>query len=203
VKLDPKIIFYLRHRDQIDEWTALGERATAEADRYFKSLVPRIIALAERLPDALPFIALNQACPQLFLYRASWRPSAVDAPRIAIGIEWRTTEIRFDEPYAGIWVNVPADKGARLGKAVMTAIKATPGITRGFETDRWWPVYRYETPSAPEFWTDLEGYAQELVIAVEEHWNNFAAVVDHAVSAAPASLVPLASDGTSEMHSKS
>jgi hypothetical protein len=50
MKVDPKVVFYLRHRRQIDEWVGLREQACSDADRFFRSMAPAFAEMAQVLP---------------------------------------------------------------------------------------------------------------------------------------------------------
>ena len=182
MKLDPKVVFYLRHRRQIDEWVALRDQATSDADRYFRSLAPAFAEMADRLPGGVKtFVSLDEPKPKLFLFLPDWFKPSSDFPRAAIGFEWHRGRTHFDDAWDGVWVHAGYDKGDRLHNAIVKLLKATPGLITGMESEKWWPAWRSETPANSEYWNDLPGFADQVVRAVESHWGRFSAAVDQAV----------------------
>lgn len=186
MKLDPKVIFYLKHQNQIEEWIGLKARASTEADRFFRSLAPDVTQLTQSLgTDVKPFISLDEAAPKLFLHRTRWLADGGEWPRIAIGLEWRISKADFRGSWAGVWVHKELDKGNPLHAAVLKEMAKFPGSMDGFKSEPWWPVWRYEEPEDPEYWNNLMGYGHLLVKRIGEHWSRFEAIVERAIKAVP------------------
>jgi hypothetical protein len=127
------------------------------------------------------FVSLDEPKPKLFLYLPDWLQPGADFPRAAIGFEWHRGKTRFDEAWDGVWVHAVYDKGERLHNAIIRVLKATPGLTTGMESEKWWPAWRSETPADAAYWDDLPKLAEQIIGAVASHWERFSGAVDRAV----------------------
>jgi len=186
MKLDAKLGFYLKHRDQIDEWAELVELGRVAADKFFRSLAPAMAPLAKRLGEVEPFVSFAKGYGKLFLHRSGWREPGAEWPRIAIGLEWQCSKVRFDRAWGGVWVQAEMDEDGRLARAVESELRKGPDVASGFERpEKWWPLWRYEAPEDAEFWNDLDAFGRQLVSAMEGYWVRFSPVVERAVACAP------------------
>lgn len=183
MRLDPKVVFYLRHREQIDEWLGLQEQAVAEADRFFKSLAPAFTGMAATL-DGKPaaFVSLDERKPKLFLHLPHWRVRGAEYPRVAIGLEWQSSKARFDQTWAGVWVGEASDTEGGIEHALDVALRSAPNLLDGFQRDKGWPAWRYEAPPDAEYWNDLPAFGRLLVGSLANHWTRFSTIVDAAVA---------------------
>jgi len=182
--LDPRHIFYLRHREQIETWAALKKEVHREANRFFRSLAEPLEDLAADLGDgvmALPL--LDGSWPKLFLVRQEWFGlyGPKEAISVAVGLEWAKSSSMFDSGYLGIWNN--KDDSARYQElhAALKSAVGRPAIAAGAKSSAWWPVWHHERPQAPEFWNELPAFREQLLGRFRDAWECYAPAVDQAI----------------------
>lgn len=185
MKLDPPLVFFLKHRERIEGWYALRREIPDAAHAFLCSLAEPLQELAPSLPG--PPVVLTfpkHRWPKLFLVRPSWQVPNRAWPRAAVGMEWDGKKVSFDTAYSGVWLDHESAQVDRLRKPLLDAL-ASLRETGKFETQgSWWPAWRYEAPSREDFWEDLDGFRDELLERLGALWTEAAPLVDKALEAA-------------------
>ena len=179
MKLDPRLVFYLKHRQQIDEWAELKKLLPEVVDEFFRSLsnpVREMAAAQDDAPDDV-YVSFEEHCPKIFLVRKTWSARRGSPPLLGIGLEWSRGNREFDASYTGIWVNQEMPEGVELRALLADAIKTAPGA-EDYKSSKWWAAWKYEQPFGDDFWDDLDDFQAQLVRAVEASWRLFSTVVD-------------------------
>lgn len=187
------IAFYLKHQEQIDEWASLAKEVPELAHRFYKSLEQPLRERAKTLAGTpLVYSNFESSYCKLLLTDPSWgQPTA---PRTGIGLEWAQRSSGFKLAYTGVWVSNDAPGGKELHAAVVARV-ATIGAAHGLRPQKtWWPQWRYETPSQPDYWGHLDEFSLALVGTIAAWWDLFNTSVDAAIGevgeAAPSTSKP-------------
>lgn len=183
-RLGAKLVFYLEHKEEINEWLGLRKLEPAAADRFFKSLHEPLAARAGTLAGSPHVSPGTGKWGQFVLYRDTWKRLGSDKPLAGIGLCWQIEKrgTRFARGLHGVWVNRDEVGFEVLREGVVAAL-APASLVAEWGGTEWWPVLKRIGPSNPKFWADLDGFADEIVDAVAEVWNATWELVDPVVSA--------------------
>ena len=178
--LDPRLAFYLEHKDQIDEWLKLPELERTAADRFFESLGDPLEERGSEL-DGSPLLSRNilGRWKSLLFHSPAWLTSDAQWPLIGIGLEWDTRRTGFEQGYVGIRIDMSIDGMEPLRTGVIEALGSVPEAA-GFKKFNYWPAYNYIRPSQPRYWEELDTFAMEIIEAVADLWSLTREVADRA-----------------------
>lgn len=106
--LSPKLVFYLQHRRQIDEWAALRDRVQTELCEWLYGWAD---AMEENPPesDAALFRSEEETrWVRLLWYRSRWGAPEDWYPRVGVGFGWqyRPQKTQFPEVRVGVRVDM-------------------------------------------------------------------------------------------------
>jgi hypothetical protein len=169
MKLDPQLIFYLKHQKQIETWQGLRSRVKADKNSFYESLHDPIKEMTSAL-DGVEFSAqLDRTWPRYFLYRSHWKGDTPDIIPIAVCLMWERSRAGFDD----VWIGIRIEDDARVpaSKLKTEICKTCPKeelLKVGASTK--WPVYRKHGPEQAEYWDHLDGYAGQLVGTLKKRW---------------------------------
>ena len=185
MKLDPPLVFFLKHRERIEGWYALGDAVPDAAHNFFCSLADPLRKLAPALPGPPRVLSFpKHRWPRHLLLRPSWQVDGRGWPRVAVSIEWDRKKAAFDTAYSGVWLQQdhPAAERLRLRleEALLPVLEAGEFQAKASP----WPAWRYEAPSREDFWEDLDGFRDELLERLGALWTEAAPLVDKALEAA-------------------
>jgi hypothetical protein len=178
---DPRVTFYLEHRQIIDEWIGLRREAAAAADTFFNSLRPDLEDLAKKLDGEPTFSPdLKGGYRKFKFHRPGWT-SPDPSIEVAVAVEWPQNG-GFWGIYSGVWVNrANGTIGSALHPFLKREIEPLDADKEYNKTSPWWPAYKYIVPNEDQFWVDPDRHREELVRGVEECWSKFWRAVDSAV----------------------
>lgn len=94
---DERVRFYLRHREQIEQWAALRSEAATAVDDWLLGLRDDVDALMVELGSDVAVCVRDQpdaTFPGFLLFRRAWSVKDAADPQSSIGLEWvrgRTT----------------------------------------------------------------------------------------------------------------
>jgi hypothetical protein len=183
MNLDPRVAFYLEHKDQIDEWCRLRSELSPAAHRFFASCADPVRAAAQGL-DGKPLTHVEIDCeyPKILYYLPHWRGPGTVPARVAVGIEWVRHSVTFETAYSGIWVDCRHPEGsvvsARL-EALVCDVDAAAGYVR---RNQWFPAQRIEQPAKPDYWRNLDGFRDDIVTSLARTWRVFAPLISRVVT---------------------
>ena len=196
MKLDEPVIFYLKHRQQIDEWAQLKKTANQAAVRFLNSVWPEAEERAKALGENVHLVGLFEiGYPKLFLIRDSWcdvHPSMireekdVKEMRVAVGLEWVRNSVQLSgvkstlSPYSGVWFYPKRPGYDELEPEVRKRI----GVPQDAAKNNWWAFYRYEHCRHEEVWDHLEEYREQLLDRLFMLWEENISHIDEAMAAA-------------------
>ncbi len=184
---DPKLIFYLERRQQIDEWAKLPNLEKAAAAEFLRSVMSDVFEMARVLEPEISVDNLTLESEELI---ALWRPSWLSTeetneallPRVMIAIGWWKS-VRFElagsGPFVGLRVrsNQPALRRS-IGQLVSDSAIGKQAFPAGNPVgSSGWVRYRNVPVTGERFWEDLGPYRAALIHAVHEAWQEFAEVV--------------------------
>ncbi len=184
---DERVRFYLRHREQIEQWAALRAEAANAIDDWLVELAPKVEELAASLgPDVRVRTQLvGTAYPAFRLVREAWGFGDAQEPAASISLEWqrgKTTLRGGGTPYVGLRSFKTTDIGGKL-RASEAARRAR--AARKETTSDWWSGYAYVPPPPPTFPAEVEPYREVLVQALRSAWETYEPIVSALVDAPP------------------
>jgi hypothetical protein len=159
MKIDPRVAFYLKHQDQIEEWANLGKLIPDLAHEFFCSIEPEIRALAAEFAADFDFNlddTPDHKRPGFRVWKPSWDTPNLDGP--CITLEWERAIADFQKARLGVDCgrNTPFAEPVRNGLAVF--------FRKGrYLCDTHWAGYRFVVPSHTDYALDLDGFRVEIV----------------------------------------
>jgi hypothetical protein len=182
--LPAPVIFYLKHREQIEEWRNLEKEASKLRHKFFSSVGKRFPDVAASLAGgATPFTRLQGGNPKLFLVKPEWHIEPEGPPRIAIGMEWPKNSADFGEVYCGVWVDNDHDEEKRLFGAAKETLEPVRNEHELLNDKTWWLAWQLIKPDAKDFWDHLDQFEEQLIEAIETRWVQCHGLVDKALGA--------------------
>lgn len=188
---DPKLVFYLERRNQIDEWAKLADVEKAVAHQFMLSLLSDTFQFARTQDPEIGVDHLILEGEQLVaLWRQSWLPSDATGdspiPRAMVAIGWWKT-VRFDvinAPWVGL--RMGSSRNVALRRAVGQIVAERAVGQNAFPVGKplgkgVWVRSRSVPVTTEHYWKDLMPYRSSLLNAVSEAWHDFADVVDTAL----------------------
>ncbi|HLG55146.1 MAG TPA: hypothetical protein VI485_07435 [Vicinamibacterales bacterium] len=181
---DERVRFYLRHRDQLEEWWTLRLEAASAIDEWLNGLTVDFESLAADIgKDVDLVVAFEDAWPSLFLKRSTWPGTIAANATVLIGLQWargKTLLGASNSPYVGIH----CEKTTAIARALRedTQLQDSRRQRKDKQTG-WWPAFSYVLPEEP-FPEQADKYRQRLLDSVREAWNTYASTVDRAVALA-------------------
>lgn len=183
--LDPRLIFYLEHREQIDEWLQLPKLEAEAADHFFAGDVSDAIE-ARTLPGEPRCFRRHEVLyRKTFLHLEHWKPEEVVEPLLGIGLEWKGGT-GFFESIVGVWVDAGSDSGAFLRQRIDDGLERLRndlnGTLDGVRISRptqYWPLLAHVEPPS-RFWEDLPGLSDQIAEHVASLWSHTWEVADQA-----------------------
>lgn len=178
MKLDPTQVFYLKHRDQIEEWVQIRKQLSNSANSFFASITQDIAALAPSL-NGKPRVETETSKTYRYglLFLPDW-PGEDGDPLVAIGLQWCRKSAMFDRAYVGVWCEEDAENGSDLHRRIKGALgKAGILEDEEWDQDKSWPAWKYVKPIASEYWSDLDSFRDQLLESVRSVWADCAPVL--------------------------
>lgn len=177
---DDRVRFYLRHREQIEQWAALRSEAASAIDEWLLALRGDVEELVAELgPDVTVCVrhTTDNAWPGFLLFRRAWSVKDATNPQPSVGLEWgraSTTLRGTAAPYVGLRSFRDTELGAAFrGRADLKRVRAE----RRDATGPNWVAYGYVLPSEP-FPENEAGYRALLLEALRDAWRAYAPFVD-------------------------
>lgn len=173
---DAPTIFYLTHREDIERWHALRERANRAVHEYFVSLRDDVESIVEDQAFVVDVFKTGSPFHSLLIWPSSDHELADGQPPIAIGLRWPHQRPALEDaggaPRVGVRV-APGHKQLReqfldFGEPDTRQLREA----HGFRTDNPWPAYK-EVPADPGWWADLDGYRDTLLEALQDGLSIF------------------------------
>lgn len=177
---DERVRFYLRHRQQIEEWAALRSEATSAIDAWLGEMGSDVADLDLGADVELQVVrADEQAYPAFRFTRTTWGR----APHVlSVGLEWQRGKTVLSDASAP-YVGVRAPQSEPIGVALRAHEALTE--TRSRRRDRasiWWPAYCY-VPAPIAFPEGADEYRQSLLAQLRSVWDAYAPLIDLVVAA--------------------
>lgn len=174
---DQRVQFYLRHREQLEEWFEIRKEAAAAVDEWLRGLSADMKSLASELGDDVKFVAALDDDPSLYLKRSSWPGQTVN-DSVFVGLHWaaRNTLLYGSGPP---YVFVQVDRNQPLARALRgdDKFQGVRQRSKDLNDPAWWPAYRSVLPTEP-FPEKAEEYRGALLGAIRDVWNTYAPSID-------------------------
>lgn len=194
MKLDEPVVFYLKHRQQIEEWCQLSKRANKAARRFLGSLAPLADERASQLGHDVHCITMLEiGWPKIFLCRTRWcdkdpsllrEQNDIKKIQVAIGLEWARKSVQLSSedsaqsPYSGVWFH-PEHPGYQT---IEPEVRKRISVPKGATKNRWWAFYRYEPYAGEEVWNNLDKYRDQLLDRLFSLWQEYEGKIDEAIT---------------------
>lgn len=178
---DERIRFYLKHRQQIEEWAGVGEKDLPKFAHEFYTSLER--GLRDQAQNCETFAGIEIKLfyngpnwPCISLRRHGW-PQGEEDPFVCL--EWthnRQHQVNFSQNQLLV-CGIRAKKGDRHREALPQRHVDYPD---GGIEDQWWPMRRKVDPPVGNFWegNGLEEYGNYVVQTVLNAWRDLAPLVD-------------------------
>lgn len=158
---DDRALFYLQHREQIEEWWNLRSEAAEATHRWLLSLDERVAELgrefgleAQADPDA------SDGWAHLFLVLADTSDGDHRGyPSIGFDLGWKPRTVALagggELPYVGV----------RSATSQLTSefTEAAEPLSKGHKSDRRWPAWRKVTKAEGAWWANLDRVAESIL----------------------------------------
>lgn len=175
--IDPRVAFYLEHREQIEQWHAIRR----DAARACAEILEQLPDMVDSEIDAPGFETISSVESGKWRHvglKPSGSASASDGtPCVAVIVEW-TDKVIFDDPtqcpYVGIRV---AYEGEWAG--VYEQLRNDTRETRherGAKRTRMWPIQEHIC-AEHGWWTEPDAYLNQIVSALAKAVDEFSHAV--------------------------
>ncbi len=180
---DPKIRFYLRHQEKIDQWAEIQRDVYLETKSFLGSLVDDIETMATDLDRAVTVLDRSDTSNLILLHDPTWGLVAPGRPVISIGLGWNSKPLLRDRsrPYSGVRQSHGAPNWEDLQKRFQQiALEAGHSLPKD---DKHWPAYRYLAADDAQYWEGegLDAYRAKVVNALSDDWATYAPMIDQAL----------------------
>ena len=179
---DERIKFYLKHRQQIEEWAKIKESVHKFAHEFYANLFEHLRDEAQKSEtfdhvDIKIVINGGSENPSIRFRRCNW-PEAEGGPRLDLA--WWKAKVDFLG--RNVWCGIRVDQGTCYRPVLDKTRGECPEVYRRY--DKWYPMYRYIDPPGKDFWEDskLEEYGNSVIKTVLKAWCDLALLVDKAVA---------------------
>ena len=187
---DERVRFYLRHREQLEEWQALrGEAATA-IDEWLTTLKPDVESAVEELGPDVQLVSFleDTSFPSLDLRRPWWPGGQKAEADVLVGLQWMRGKTLLG-PASAPYVGVRSSRESTIGRVLRgDADFQRVRKERKDKNIQWWPAYSYVAPQVP-FPDEAEQYRRALVDAITGAWKVYAEIIDRAVASGTAPAI--------------
>jgi hypothetical protein len=178
---DERVIFYLRHQDLIDTWSAVRKDVIESANAFYMTLAEDLAGVASDQGDDVEVWVNGGTNSRVGLYRRGWLVDG-SAPIITC-LEWHH-QSTFDDGarHVGVFLRnwEPGLQGLR--EQVEETLRGQREV-RGFpKSNQVWPAYRpAPSPVGDAYWENLSDYRTLLLTEIVSAWEAFAEHVEQAV----------------------
>jgi len=176
MELDERAKFYFKHKAQIEEWCNLESHVSGCVHQFFCSLEDGFRELAQH-PDLGTEVLVDLSSKRLGLYKKGWTGHHPNMPRAMVAFGWGTNKKLFEGGYSGIWIDKDSELSQSI-KDISTAFRQR----EEYRTEAWWPAWKYEKPSNPDYWNNLDTFKEELLKRMRERWQQLSPIVDQAIA---------------------
>ena len=182
---DERVRFYLRHREQLEEWQALRSETAAAIDEWLVALKPDLESAVGEVGGDVQLISIidDTNFPSLDLRRPWWPGGQKAEADVQVGLQWmrgKTLLGPATSPYLGVRSKRDSGIGGALREdAEFQRVRKA----RKDKNIQWWAAFSYVPPAVP-FPAEAEHYGRSLVGAITDAWKTYAPVIDRVVSAA-------------------
>lgn len=159
-------LFYLRHRQQIEEWAALRDHARGLVDRALRRLEQPLAAFAAEVGGQVEVKdLLGGHWPAVLVCLPGWRTKSV---RLGVGVGWERGQVLVPGENEWAWVGAYLTGDNRVSTAVSERL-ARLADHHDLLSEPMWPVWRYVTPPAGPL--DPARYAESVLVDVRAVWQ--------------------------------
>ena len=183
---DPRLLFYLKHQELIDEWAAVKDDVRHAAIDFYESLADDLEEQAESIGGDVIVVRKHGGYGYVGLANPAW--VGEEEARVAIVLEWQRSSASFISGWREVGVRVePSVQGYQeLSEAIRGRVHSTRGAAGFPSSNKIWPAHAAAPGAAdPEYWTDLGSFRHELVSQVRAAWDAFSTDIDGAVQENP------------------
>lgn len=181
MKLDPRIVFYLKHQKQIDEWHGIRSDLHAAAFQFYSSLVDRLDEAITRLegnPQLFP--KLDKSPPVILISRDFWADKAKrKRPIAAVGFEWPKQTATFQNSCIGIRLEKDHELYPQLWEKICSQLRRS-GIAEQHKRTEQWPAWKYVPVLEGDYWNDLDLLGENVIAQILESWRVFEPIISKA-----------------------
>ena len=180
---DPRLEFYLKHQDLIQEWASVGDDVRDSVIKFYESLTTDLQVEAEAIGDQTVVVEKDGSWGHVGLSDFSWFLD--DMPRAAIALEWQRASASFSGGRldVGLRVDIDLPGGRDLRAAVADRVRSKRKDLGFPKSSTHWPAYTaVPGVTGSEYWKDLQPYRQQLTALVRSAWDALAEDVFMAIS---------------------
>ncbi|WP_426571322.1 hypothetical protein [Aquihabitans sp. McL0605] len=173
-------LFYLTHRELIDEWARLKSSAASAQDAWLTEIaVPAIASLAE--DRGVDHQSFDEGRYRSSLLVIPGTDEHRGRPSVGIGLCWSSASL--EAPFVAIDVDLSAPRGPETREAVLVAGARDLRSANGYKKERRWPAWRW-VAVPPQWWNDLDAMLQLILDDVTATFELFESPLRSGLSAA-------------------
>jgi hypothetical protein len=173
---DERVRFYLRHREQLEEWFELRPEVASAVDKWLLDVAESAKALTDELEGRVEFVAEygeNTRWPAIYFKRPAW-------PDVKIGMMWaRGGTLLVGSDGVGIpWYGLRCEKGTPLAEPLrLDAEFLQQKRERKRKSNQWWVAWEL-LPPPESFPQDEAEYRASVLNSLKAAWAEYAPFVD-------------------------
>ena len=176
-EFNDRTLFFLRHRQLIEEWASIADDARAASHRWLRETEQHLHPIAADHGLECRYVRRRSGSGRYsaFSFVGPDCPVAADGvPLLGCELGWNRRYLNLDgpwAPYVGVWVLRSGPGGGGLRDAFAVRAKAI-WEEHGYRSDPDWPAWR-PLPGGDAWWSDLDGYRARLLAATRQLLERF------------------------------
>ena len=183
---DERIKFFLKHRQQLEEWQAVQKDLFLFARAFYASLRDEV---RKRVPDGVVVGEVSEPPGGSGIFQLRRRDWPEEGPAVELGW-WHRERMDFSpNTNNGMWCGLWADEKSPYRQYLFDAY-GRPGTEDYPEQKRnepEYPMFMYLPQPDGNLWENdqLEAHGQSVITTVLKAWDDLAPLVDEAISHSP------------------
>ena len=174
---DERIRFFLKHRQQLEEWQAVKKDLSKFAHEFYESLRDDVL---DAVPDDVVVGEMSEPPGNSGLFQLRRFDWPEEGPAVELGW-WRKDRMEFSiKDY--LWCGLHADRSSPYWQSLCDARgrPETIGYPEWKPSEPQYPMYRYLPHPEGNIWEDnqLQSHGQSVIEAVLQAWADLAPIVD-------------------------
>jgi hypothetical protein len=186
---DPRLRFFLEHREQIREWAAMADEVAEAVADILRGLAPDVVARVGDRHDVLVSERIAGENPYgTVLHRQAWTAGTPPLPFVGVSLAWDGKRVDpvggwpgAQLPYVGVSTSHFTSEGKQIEQTLRGWVKQRFQEPYGYLKGSYWVAYRPIRAPA-DWWQDVPAWRERVIDQLMLAWDECSPVVDEALT---------------------